>query len=153
LDKKNSRLFINSQPVDQFILELHQDEILNLDDSVLRCLIESCKVLNDLRTIFIVHDKRFLTLLCQDDLLEDYLSKSEHEIIRRHRLISLNPSRLERSMRESVLKEKEKWLIKPRQYGKGEGILFGKNATQSEWNESIASVVSSNEFILQEYLP
>jgi alpha-ketoglutarate-dependent taurine dioxygenase len=156
-DKTNRRLFLNSQPeqtLDQFILELHQDEILTFDDSVLRFLVESCKLLNDLRTVFIVHDKRFLTLLCQDDLLDDYLNKSEHETIRKHRLVSLDPSRLnyDRNLRERVLKEREWWLVKPRQYGKGEGIIFGKNVSQLEWTELIAHVVNSDEFILQECL-
>ena len=63
LDQSNN-LFVtdsnnNKIIVSQFILELHQNEITSLPREILQTLIKSCKVLNDLRTVFIVHNKSF----------------------------------------------------------------------------------------------
>lgn len=55
--------------IDQFLIELHQDEILSLPFEIQQGLVKSSKLLNDLRTVFIGHDKRFLTLLSRDDVL------------------------------------------------------------------------------------
>ncbi|CAF1088168.1 unnamed protein product [Rotaria sordida] len=47
-------------PIQQLIMELHQDEILNFSDDILHNFIHNTQLryMNDLRTIFLVHDKR-----------------------------------------------------------------------------------------------
>lgn len=51
-----------------------------------------------------------------------------------------------------ILEEKNNWLIKPCCFGKGEGIVFGKDVTQIEWQEIIKKCVSEKGFIIQEYI-
>lgn len=67
-DKKNKQNI--EIHIDQFICELHQQELLALPERILELLVKSSRVVvNDLRTIMIGHDKRFLTLLSQDSFL------------------------------------------------------------------------------------
>lgn len=71
---KNGKLVFKTQEkneieIDQFLVELHQDEIISLPFEIQKALVKSSKLFNDLRTVFIGHDKRFLTLLSRDEVL------------------------------------------------------------------------------------
>ena len=57
--------------IDQFIVQLHQNDILELSEDILCSLVNNAKLLNDFRTIFIGHDKRFLAILSRDDVLSN----------------------------------------------------------------------------------
>lgn len=140
--------------LDQFIIELHQDEILNLKMDIIKHLIESCKILNDLRTIFLVHDKRILSILSKDEILSDYLSKRHHDTIKKHRIKTIlsEDLRIDLNLRNTVVNNKQDWVIKPCMSGKGKGILFGKNMSQDKWCELIEELFYSDQFILQEYV-
>jgi alpha-ketoglutarate-dependent taurine dioxygenase len=146
-DKQNNKISVN-----QFILELHQEEILSIPFRTMSKMIETCRILNDLRTIFIGHDKRLLTLLCQESFTKRYLS-IEHSNILKNRLMftilttALNDSKL----RENLLGNKDNWLIKPSLFGKGKGIIFGKNLNQNEWKNILIKLSNTNEFVVQEY--
>lgn len=61
--------------IEQFLCELHQQEILSLPESILEILVKSRNsvLINDLRTVMIGHDKRFLTLLSQDNFLSNLI--------------------------------------------------------------------------------
>lgn len=78
--KDGKKLIIRSKSnedlhIDQFLCELHQQEILSLPESILEVLVKSRNLVlvNDLRTILIGHDKRFLTLLSQDNFLSNII--------------------------------------------------------------------------------
>lgn len=138
----------------QFLLELHQDELLGLPDDLLNALVKrSDKLVNDMRTIFIIHDKRFLAILNRDDIISDYLSPNHHKTLRRHRIRSILPSDLcHVQLRHEVYTLKNNWLLKPCLFGKGEGIVFGKDLPDREWRSLVEQNLHSNKFILQEYI-
>lgn len=144
--------------IDQFLIELHQHEILSLPIEILAALVNSSKLLNDLRTIFIGHDKRFLTILSRDDILSDYLDEKHHDTIRKHRIHSILASDLlERhanalSLRKEICENRSEWVLKPCLLGKGEGIIFGKNLTDQNWANLVDQAANSNDFIFQKYL-
>ena len=150
LNKMDKKVYI-----DQFIIELHQDEILDIPFEILQCLVNSCTILNDLRTIFIVHNKRFLSLLSDDTFLEEYLSNVHRSYLKQHRILSILPEKLQSDvdLYNKILKQKEDWLIKPSLFGKGEGIVFGKNVNEKEWIRLIDNcILNSNKFLIQEYI-
>ncbi len=159
-DRTSDKLyFLNENNVntyiEQFIIELHQDEIVNMPNEILKCMVNSCKILNDLRTIFIVHNKRFMALMSDDTFLGDYLSKAHHDTIKQHRILSILPEKLgfEPSLYEKIIKQKQDWLLKPSLFGKGEGIIFGKNINESEWNQLIDKcLLNPSKFLIQKYL-
>ena len=148
----------NEQEITQFILELHQDEILEMPKDILKTIVTKCKYFNDLRTIFIGHDKRLLTILSRDDILSDYLSPECHKIIQKHRIYSVLPQYLmekeNSSLYENISINKNDWLIKPCLLGKGKGIIFGKDLKSNEWKNLLEKTIfeNQNHFIFQKYL-
>ena len=141
---KNQKIFAN-----QFILELHQDEIINIPRKILIYLIQSCKLLNDLRTIFLIHDKRFLHLLSRDDILFDYMNLNTHKIIRKHRINTILSSQIFNNYSE-IEKNKHKWLLKPAFLGKCKGIVLGKNINQEKWKHKLNNL--KQNYVIQEYI-
>ncbi len=143
----------NEITINQFIFELHQDEILSLPKDILNKILKSCKYFNDLRTIFIAHDKRLLTILSRDDILSDYLDPYYHGIIKKHRIYSVLPSLVSKNDK-IIIENKNNWLIKPCLLGKGKGIVFGKDCSASQWANIFKKCLneSRNEFIFQEYI-
>ena len=156
-DKIRSQIYcdraeLQDESIDQFILELHQDEITRFSTEIIEHLINSCVVLNDLRTIFLVHNKGFLTILSDDSILSDYLSPHHHDIIKLHRILSLKPDLVHDKRLKQVIENKDDWLIKPCCFGKGEGIIFGKDVFKKEWKDIIDDCIKDKSFILQEYI-
>ncbi|KAL9655804.1 hypothetical protein ABK040_005031 [Willaertia magna] len=146
LNKENNKLIFKNQEIEQFILELHQDEILNLKDEILDYLIFNCKVVNDFRTIFIVHDKRFLGILFDKELMKEELLFEDEIVDLLQKIIvptfhlkflnKLENYSLPNTLQQNYLQklEKDDWILKPYLFGKGEGIIFGEVLkTQEEW--------------------
>lgn len=149
--------------IEQIALELHQDELEALEEDVLLEIGARCS--NDLRTIFLMHDKRMLGLLLQE-LDSLVLSKA---------LTSRQASALQSGIVEthlpgtssfqSILSEPQNrhmWLLKPALAGKGEGIVFGKDVDEETWKSFLKqkpepAVVgcpptpTRNTFVIQRY--
>ena len=141
--------------VDQFIIELHQDELMHLPMEIIACLVNTCTILNDLRTIFLVHNKRFLSLLSDASFLADYLSVDHRRLLKSHIIPSHLPEKLvnDAQLYNKVTHERDQWLIKPCLFGKGEGIVFGKNVNPQDWIKIIQNcMANSKDFVIQEYV-
>lgn len=154
LDHKSKILNALGIQYEQFILELHQDEILSIPVDIIQHLVKSCKIVNDLRTIFLAHDKRLLALLSNDSILSEYLSKRHHDIIKKHRITTFVTSAIKTDleMKNLLINKKDNWLVKPSLFGKGEGIMFGKNLTMENWSKLIEKLSNTDQFIVQEYV-
>lgn len=99
------------------IAQLIQEELCALPNSTLERIIHS-SLLNDLRTVFFVHDKRFLSVLANDDFLSASMTREGADRFRSH----LVPTRAWRERRDpwsQAQRDKEHWLIKPRQRAGG----------------------------------
>ncbi len=79
----NSLLCDASGPIEQLVLELHQDEIMALSPDVRSAMARSL-CLNDLRTIFIAHDKRILSVLATRAIMTSYLEPHEVGFLAEH---------------------------------------------------------------------
>ncbi|CAF4701857.1 unnamed protein product, partial [Rotaria sp. Silwood2] len=152
---ENKKLFDNNTNycIEQFIFELHQDEILQLSDEIIELFIKNNQLnyINDLRTIFILHDKRLFSLLSNQQFLYALLNKSSH------RFIQLIPTtyvinKIPNYLKDSMINNKQDWCIKPNSSGKGENITIGVDVTLDEWK---CQLLDSNheQWIVQEYIP
>ena len=134
----------------QFILELHQDEILQLPTSLLNQLIHSI-TLNPLYSIFLLHDKRLLSFLIQESSSLG-LDKQEQSLLKSHIVPTylFTPS-LDTT---SLSIHSHEWVIKSSFEGKGVNMTFGKNISLDEWNERINHLKNQNstDYILQKYI-
>ena len=139
-------------------LELHQIELQSLSDDMLKAIAPLC--FNDLRTIFLVHDKRMLGIVLQelDSLVQKHkvLTVEEGMILR----AGIAPTILPRSPElnelvrgtESGLELKDNYLLKPAGSGKGDGIVFGSDITKQQWMEwllRLSQAPNGSEYIVQ----
>lgn len=130
--------------VHQLGLELHQHELRSLSPSLLR-EIARCSF-NDLRTIFLVHDKRILGLVLEElDALvsvQKVLTSSQAEILRCGITPTIIPGSREMTALIHTSYEnqvaKDDLLLKPIRGGKGAGIMFGSDMTPQAWASQLA---------------
>jgi len=129
--------------LDQFILELHQEEIEELDEDLLLQLGRTCW--NDLRTIYFTHDKRFLGILQREAgwLLEmGDITAPQAETLRNAIAETYIPG--DPVFRFLILStdssEKNNWTLKKCMAGKGEGMIFGKDLSEKEWRDILEVV-------------
>lgn len=124
--------------IEQFMLELHQDEIEALDEELLLEIGKVCW--NDLRTIFLAHDKRMLGLI----------RKELHWLLQWGKITPEQGAILENGLAETytpmdkmwgwvsdrtVPGEKNNWVLKKCLSGKGDGMLFGRDLDEKAWKE------------------
>jgi len=148
IDRTNGKL------LEQIIFELHQDEIVEIDDEILQFCIENdrIKFINDFRTIFLLHDKRLFSLLSNSSFLYGltgrFPSTSFNEIFPRTWTID----RIPKFLRQTILNDRHHWLIKPNSLGKGEQILIGFETSFEQWKTSIDDK-NHRQWIVQQYFP
>lgn len=131
------------------ILELAQSEIESLTSTSLHAIIDADHM-NDLRTIYLIHDKRFFAVLGNHEFLNAALGQQDADEFRRY-LIPTYGSHERPDVWENALYEKEKWIIKHRALGMGLEVHAGKNKTEEAWK----ALFASNEFkdlTIQEFL-
>lgn len=127
-------------PLEQFLLELHQDEIEAMDEEVIFELGKRCW--NDLRTIYLMHDKRMLALIrrelrwCVDNGI---ITAEQAEILKKgvaetYLLDNTTYSTILAHMKPG---DKDLWTLKKAQSGKGDGMIIGKNVDEEVWKASV----------------
>lgn len=125
--------------IHQLGLELNQHELGSLSPSLLREVARCC--FNDLRTVYLVNDKRMLEIVLEElDALvsiQQVLTSSQAEILRRGITPTIIPGSREmmalihNSDDNKVIKDD--LFLKPNRNAKGEGILFGSDMTPEAW--------------------
>ncbi|PLB46459.1 hypothetical protein P170DRAFT_477341 [Aspergillus steynii IBT 23096] len=103
---------------------------------------------NDIRTIFLIHDKRILGILRQelDDLVSKHrvLTQRQADLLRERVVFTILPGSKElqqliHSHREGKV-SKDEFILKPIRSGRGQGIVFGQDLSTSEWEATLADM-------------
>jgi hypothetical protein len=132
------------------VLELHQRELLGEVPAGLQAQLATHPgVLNDLRTIFIGHDKRLLALLSTDRVLEDYLEPNDVARLRRHVIPTWVKGAAPDKVREA-LAHPAGWLAKPPRSGKGQGIVVSSRMSPDQWRHTLQKL--PDDYVLQPYI-
>lgn len=119
--------------MEQCVLELHQDEILCLNDDVIRglaLLSSRKKCLNDIRTIFLAHDKVMLNCLRR---YSSHLGKHYEGILKRYIIPTF---RFEHCLNIPGDLLPHGAILKPRGGGKGEGVVI-TTSTEGDYLEKL----------------
>ncbi|PVH93516.1 hypothetical protein DM02DRAFT_541389 [Periconia macrospinosa] len=128
------------ETVEQAVLEVAQAELLSLPSEILKVL--ALVATNDMRTIFLAHDKRMLGIILQElprlVTVENIISHSQANLLRQTLLPTISPGT---PQMVHILEEfrkgehsKDDWILKPVGGGKGHGIVFGHEvASEAEW--------------------
>ena len=149
------------------ISALNQKDILSLSMETLQALVDA-RMLNDFRTIFLIHDKRFLHFIFIDDFTHQCLTDEETEFLREHTIPTyLAPKDLSKGtsadmsrwadMRvwQDALENKDNYILKPYNLGKSEGLYAGVMTDEETWRNTIFnsqfSIFNSN-IILQPFI-
>ena len=125
---------------------LNQRDILSLPDKVLQQMIEK-GMISDFRNIFLIHDKRFMTLWFQDE----FFSGEEAAFLRSHAIETwdtADPAAAEHIA--DAVRNKDGYIFKPARLGKSEGIVPGPLTTPEAWD---ALWKTRQQGILQPFLP
>lgn len=131
------------------INECMMDEIETLSDEALH-LLAKAKIINDYRTIFVAHDKRFFALLNDTALQEKVLTAEEIEQLNRY-LIETHQCSKEKLKALDVVHNKDQWVLKHINLGRSREIFSGLEMTNPEW-ESLLNEINYDEFVIQEWV-
>ncbi|KAF7893594.1 uncharacterized protein EAF02_001132 [Botrytis sinoallii] len=119
-------------------LELHQSELLALEPEMLRQI--SLRCFNDLRSIFLTHDKRMLGILKQELnslVTRCVITGAQAKILDQGIADTYLPGskELERlfCLAQQFPDLRKEFILKPIRSGKGAGIVFGDEFTAEDW--------------------
>jgi hypothetical protein len=142
------------------ISALNQEDLLSFKMDTLQAMIDA-RMLNDFRTIFLAHDKRFLHLIFVDDFTRQCLTEEETAFLRLHTIPTYLPplstfnSQLSTSIWEDAMRHKDKYILKPYNLGKSVGLYAGVMTDEETWRKLIIncqlSIVNS-DYILQPFI-
>jgi len=128
----------------------NQMELKNLSDDDVEFLSAS-NMLNNLTTIFLVHDKRFLAVLFEKNFQAEVFSKEEIEFIRPY-LTPTFTRKQDKEVWEIARLNRKDWILKPNLLGQSDGIVPGLLVSDEKW-ESIFKSSDIEQMILQPMLP
>lgn len=134
---------------DSFIVtELGLEEITRLKAGTISALSES-NMINDFRTVFLVHDKRFFSVLYNKEFRNSVLS-SEEEAFFKNFLIPTHNYSPDNPAWTQAKKDKRHWIIKHATLGKSQQVYAGVVTPQQEWDELFSTDMS--HMVLQEWI-
>ena len=139
---------------------LNQHDLLSFKMETLQAMID-VRMLNDFRTIFLMHDKRFLSLIFVDEFTQQCLTQEETLFLRQHTIPTyLAPeqapqppeggeaARLEvppsggrgacLGAWEDALIHKDNYILKPYDLGKSVGLYAGVMTDEETWRKILA---------------
>jgi len=131
------------------ISELSFEEILSLSDETIARLSE-VEVFNDLRTIFLIHDKRFFSVIGNKSLQDDVLNKTEQEHFGEFYIPTYSYSERADLWADALL-NKDHWILKHKSLGKSQKIYAGITIENNEWKELFQNL-ELEEYVLQEWI-
>ena len=131
------------------IVELAIKELESLSDEVLERMARA-NIVNDLRTVLLVHDKRFYDVLGQGEFRNTVLSAEEIKHLDRYYLPTYQYQK-ENLVWEKALANKNQWILKHRSLGKSEEIYAGFACSDEEWR-ALFERPDINQFIAQSWV-
>lgn len=131
----------------KFIISaLNQMDILSYSIDTIKALIDS-RMYNDFRTVFLIHDKRFMQLWFMPEFTRNFLTDKEAEFLRAH---SIETWICKDKSSEDVLKkayvDKDGYILEHFRLGKSEKVFAGPLTSENDWKAF--PVVTSDERII-----
>ena len=132
---------------------LNQHDLLSFRMETLQAMID-VRMLNDFRTIFLAHDKRFLSLIFVDDFTRECLTEEETTFLRQHTIPTYLYNNVYKEIWEDALQHKDRYILKPYDLGKSVGLYAGVMTDEDTWKSLLTSHLSSltSQYILQPFI-
>ncbi len=109
---------------------LNQKDLLGFSIDTIQAMIDA-GMISDFRNIFLLHDKRFMTLWFRPEFTSGCLSEEDTAFLRAHAI----PTFLE--LPDDIATHKDNYILKPWRLGKSEGLCPGPLMKQSEWERCL----------------
>jgi hypothetical protein len=122
---------------------LNQQDLLSFKMETLQAMIDA-RMLNDFRTIFLAHDKRFLSLIFVDEFTRQCLTEEETLFLRQHTIPTYIYNR-HPEIWEDALTHKDKYILKPYDLGKSVGLYAGVMTDEDTWRKCLTPIPSPKE--------
>ncbi|KAK4124711.1 hypothetical protein N657DRAFT_615634 [Parathielavia appendiculata] len=150
------------EKVHQVGLKLYDFELFALAPEMVRHI--AMRSVNDVRTVFIAHDKRMLGIIRQelDALVHKHkvITQAQARILSDGIIPTILPGSPElRQLAETNTFHKDDFILKPFRLARGSGIVLGKDLSASQWSSIIESMrkvdfnSSARQYVLQPLLP
>ena len=152
LSTRDGHLYADGRRVEQCVLELHQAELLGLSDPVLLALARTQNSLNDLRTVFVAHDKRLFALLSDEKLMTRLVGKVVARTLSETVAETKMVGQLDAAAQSAIVNARGEWVLKPNLFGKGKGVELGKNLSAEAMRQALQDP-EHQAWVLQRYLP
>ena len=120
------------------ISALNQQDLLSFRMETLQAIIDA-RMLNDFRTIFLIHDKRFLHLIFVDAFTQQCLTEDETVFLRQHTIPTYIYNNRYKEVWEDALAHKDKYILKPYDLGKSVGLYAGVMTDEETWRSALTS--------------
>jgi hypothetical protein len=149
------------------ISALNQEDLLSFKMETLQAMIDA-RMLNDFRTIFLMHDKRFLSLIFVDEFTQQCLTEEETTFLRQHTIptylaphppkggeptgYSATPPLGGLGAWEDALIHKDNYILKPYDLGKSVGLYAGVMTDEETWKSIHNSQFTIHNYILQPFV-
>ena len=121
------------------ISALNQTDLLSFKMETLQAMID-VRMLNDFRTIFLTHDKRFLHLIFVDDFARQCLTEEETTFLRQHTIPTYIYNNRHKEIWEDALIHKDNYILKPYDLGKSVGLYAGVMTDEDTWRNVIGKL-------------
>ena len=131
---------------------LNQNDLLSFKMETLQAMID-VRMLNDFRTIFLAHDKRFLHLIFVDDFTRQCLTEEETAFLRQHTIPTYLYNNMYKEIWEDALQHKDRYILKPYDLGKSVGLYAGVMTDEETWRKSLTPEAILQPFIHQRTYP
>lgn len=131
------------------ISEFGQDDWCTLSDDTIMRMIDS-KLMNDPRTIFLIHDKRFFSVLGSKEFLKEALTEEEAADLLPHIVPTYRPDECPDHWADAR-QDKDGWIVKPFAQGRSIDVHAGCCTTAGAWEHLFASGKSSR-MVLQPFV-
>ena len=126
---------------------LNQHDLLSFKMETLQTMIDA-RMLNDFRTIFLAHDKRFLSLIFVDEFTRQCLTQEETDFLRQHAIPTYIYNNRYKEVWEDALAHKDKYILKPYDLGKSVGLYAGVMTDEETWRNTMGNP----DYILQPFI-
>ena len=126
---------------------LNQHDLLSFRMETLQAMID-VRMLNDFRTIFLAHDKRFLSLIFVDEFTRQCLTQEETDFLRQHAIPTYIYNNRYKEVWEDALAHKDQYILKPYDLGKSVGLYAGVMTDEETWRNTMGNP----DYILQPFI-
>lgn len=147
LSEVNGKIYSGRHPISKIITELDRCELLQFAPEVCNQLVGNSTLLNDMRGQLLIHDKRLLAVLWDEQLMCELMEATRYRQLKPHLIPSYRAD--DDAIRAALFESPQHWILKPASGGRGRGTLVGQVTHPEVWRRAIDH---GRSFVAQKFI-